>query len=150
MLSLGSISWSALLLKHLLLTSKDCCKNGLRSQNLRLGLEGTLKIIPFHLPAMERDTLHYIRVLQAPSSLPWKTSRIYCRNGLCGTFHFHNDPRSLLSMTPLKAEGAEHPQGTQQLLLQMEDWWGSLWDVMPPLSSSFWKSQHNFPLREGN
>ena len=39
------------------------------------GLEGTLKIIWFHPPAMSRDISHQPRVLSAPSNLALSTAR---------------------------------------------------------------------------
>ena len=39
------------------------------------GLEGTFKTTLFHPSAMGRDTFHYPRVLQAPSSLALDTAR---------------------------------------------------------------------------
>jgi len=38
-------------------------------------LEGTLKIIWFHPPAMSRDIFHQTRLLRAPSSLALSTAR---------------------------------------------------------------------------
>jgi len=39
------------------------------------GLEGTFKIISFQPPAIGRDTSLYTRLLKAPSSLAFNTSR---------------------------------------------------------------------------
>lgn len=39
------------------------------------GLEGTLKCMQFQLPAMGRNTFHWIRVLQALSNVAMDTSK---------------------------------------------------------------------------